>query len=62
MENFAKNQEKEGENREKLGKRGKNQEGSLSLPLLTDRAGYASGAVPPQVAKLIMGPVQNTQN
>ena len=48
-EKFAENQEKEGENQEKAGKRGKigkkrkNREGSFTLPLLTDRAGYATG-------------------
>ena len=41
-EKFAKNQEKEGENREKAGKKRKNQVGSFTLPLLTDRAGYAT--------------------
>ena len=38
-EKFAKNQEKEGTNQEKLRKKRKNQEGSFTLPLLTDRAG-----------------------
>ena len=32
------NQKKE----EKLGRKGKNREGSFTLPLLTDRAGYAT--------------------
>ena len=48
-EKFAKNLEKEGKNQEKSGKReeesgrkGKNLEGSFTLPLLTDRAGYAT--------------------
>ena len=48
-EKFAKNQEKQGENRgkeEKLGGKGKNREGSYTLPLLTDRAGYATVAKP----------------
>ena len=43
---FAKNREKEGkvrEKEEKSGRKGKNREGSLTLPLLTDRAGYATG-------------------
>ena len=46
---IAKNWEKEGKNQEKLGKKeeksgrkGKNREGSFTLPLLTDRAGYAT--------------------
>ena len=46
-EKFAKNQEKQGENwekEEKLGRKGKNWKGSFTLPLLTDRAGYASEA------------------
>ena len=49
-ENFAKNREKEGENQEKsgkkdkLGRKGKNREVSFTLPLLTDRAGYATEA------------------
>ena len=44
-----KNQEKEGRNqekikkKEKLGRNGKNWDGSFTLPLLTDRAGYATG-------------------
>ena len=41
----AKNWEKEGENQEKAGKGGKkrtNWEGSFTLPLLTERAGYAT--------------------
>ena len=45
----GKNQEKPGGNQEKLGKKeeksgrnGKNREISVTLPLLTDRAGYAS--------------------
>ena len=44
-EKFAKDQEKEGKNREKeeeSGRKGKNREGSFTLPLLTDRAGYAT--------------------
>ena len=43
--NLPKNQEKEGENQEKegkIGKKRKNHEGSFTLPLLTDRAGYAT--------------------
>ena len=32
----GKNSEKEGENQEKSGRKGKNQEGSFTLPLLTD--------------------------
>ena len=35
------NQER-GTKREKIGKRGQNREGSFTLPLLTDRAGYAT--------------------
>ena len=44
-ENFAKNREKEGKIRkkeEKSGRKGKNREGSFTLPLLTERAGYAT--------------------
>ena len=44
-EKFAKNQGKEGENQKKLGKRGKirkKRQGSFTLPLLADRAGYAT--------------------
>ena len=48
-EKFAKNQEKEGKNQEKSEKRGRigkkrqqSRECSFTLPLLTDRAGYAS--------------------
>ena len=33
---------KSGKKRGKLGRKGKNQEGSSTLPLLTDRAGYAT--------------------
>ena len=36
---IRKNQKKE----EKSGRKGKNREGSFTLPLLTDRAGYATG-------------------
>ena len=46
---FAKNWEKEGKKsgnigkkEEKSGRKGKNREGSFTLPLLTDRAGYAT--------------------
>ena len=39
---FAKNQEKEGKNQEKSGRKGNNREGSFTLPLLTNRAGYAT--------------------
>ena len=48
-EKFTKNREKEGKIRknrgkeEKSGRKGKNREGSFALPLLTDRAGYATG-------------------
>ena len=48
-EKIAKNREKEGKNleksrkKEKSGRKGKKQEGSFTLPLLTDRAGYATG-------------------
>ena len=47
-EKFAKNQEKEGKNQEKEGKKeeklgkGKNREGYFTLPLLTERTGYAT--------------------
>ena len=44
-EKFAKNREKEEGNREKeekSGRKGKNREGSFTLPLLTDRACYAT--------------------
>ena len=44
-EKFAKNREKEEKIRkkeEKSGRKGKNREGSFTLPLLTDRAGYAT--------------------
>ena len=41
-EGEGKNWEKE----EKSGRKGKNQEGSFTLPLLTDRAGYATAGVP----------------
>ena len=41
-EKFAKNREKEGKNQEKSGKKRKNREGSFTLPLLTDRAGYTT--------------------
>ena len=43
--NFAKNLEKEGQIRkkeEKLGRKGENRGGSFTLPLLTDRVGYAT--------------------
>ena len=36
--------EKDGKKREKIGKKRKNREGSFTLPLLTDRAGYATDA------------------
>ena len=42
VKNLPKNQEKEGKNQEKEGRKGKNLEGSFTLPLLTDRAGYAT--------------------
>ena len=48
-EKFAKNREKSGKIGKKEGKsgrKGKNQEGSFTLPLLTDRAGYATGMQP----------------
>ena len=46
-EKFAKNWKKEGENksgqkRDKIRKKSKNREGSFTLPLLTDRAGYTT--------------------
>ena len=34
---------KSGKNQEKSGRKGKNREVSFTLPLLTDRAGYATG-------------------
>ena len=37
-----KKRKKLGKKREKSGRKGKNQEGSFTLPLLTDRAGYAT--------------------
>ena len=49
-EKSGKNRGKEGEIRknrekeEKSGRKGKNREGSFTLPLLTDRAGYATGS------------------
>ena len=39
----GKNQGKSGKKRKKSGRKGKNQEVSFTLPLLTDRAGYATG-------------------
>ena len=42
---FAKYREKSGKigkKEEKLGRKGKNRKGSLTLPLLTERAGYAT--------------------
>ena len=46
---LLKNREKEGKKsgkiggkKEESGRKGKNQEGSFTLPLLTDRAGYAT--------------------
>ena len=41
-EKEGKNQEKEGKIAKKLGRKGKNQEGCFTLPLLTDRTGYAT--------------------
>ena len=44
-EKFVKNQEKEGKNqekKEKLGRKGKNREGSFTFPFLTDTTGYAT--------------------
>ena len=49
-EKIAKNGEKGrksgkiGEKEDKLGRKGKNREGSSTLPLLTDRAGYATAS------------------
>ena len=43
--NLPKIGEKEGKNRKKeeeSGRKGKNRDGSFTLPLLTDRAGYAT--------------------
>ena len=42
QENREKNQEKSGKKEEKSGRKGKNREVSFTLPLLTDRAGYAT--------------------
>ena len=39
----GKNQEKSGKNQEKSGRKGQNRGVSFTLPLLTDRAGYATG-------------------
>ena len=39
---IAKNWKKEGGNQEKSERQGQNWEGSFTLPLLTDRAGYAT--------------------
>ena len=41
-EKIAKIREKEGKNQEKSGKKEESREGSFTLPLLTDRAGYAT--------------------
>ena len=41
-EKSGKYQEKEGKKEEKSGRKGKNREGSFTLPLLTNRAGYAT--------------------
>ena len=38
----GKNYEKSGKKEDKLGRKDKNREGSFTLPLLTDRAGYAT--------------------
>ena len=43
QEKLEKIQEKSGKKEEKLGRKGKNQEVSFTLPLQTDRAGYATG-------------------
>ena len=52
MSKIGKTREKSGKERkigenlekeEKLGRKGQNQEGSFTLPLLTNRAGYATG-------------------
>ena len=42
---IGKNQEKE----EKSGRKGQNRDGSFTLPLLTNRAGYATGAIPCEI-------------
>ena len=39
------NQEKSGKTHEKSGRKGKNREISFTLPLLTDRAGYATALI-----------------
>ena len=44
-EKFAKKREKIGKKRKKSGRKGKNRESSFTLPLLTDRAGYATDGV-----------------
>ena len=41
-EKFAKNRGKSGKKEEKSGRKSKNREVSFTLPLLTDRAGYAT--------------------
>ena len=41
-EKLGKREEKSGKNQEKSGKKGQNWEGSFTLPLLTNRAGYAT--------------------
>ena len=40
---IGKKRGKIGNKEEKSGRKGKNREGSFTLPLLTDRAGYATG-------------------
>ena len=43
QEKILKNSGKIGKKEEKSGRKGKNREVSFTLPLLTDRAGYATG-------------------
>ena len=42
QEKEEKNQEKSGKKEEESGRKDKNQEGSFTLPLLIDRAGYTT--------------------
>ena len=45
----------EGENQEKAGKKGENREGSFTLPLLTEGAGYATVDIGPILSLLMEG-------
>ena len=53
---IAKNLEKEGE---KIRKKRKKKEGSFTLPLLTDTAGYATGRSDQSQQELTVGPIFN---